>query len=255
MRLGFIGTGAITAHMLRGLKTSVLADWQVLLSPRNVEIAHDLATTLPGVAIAVDNQAVIDGSDLIVLAVRPQVAESVLRPLQFYPETPLISLIATLQIDTLRQWTGAQTICRAIPLPFVERHHDVTPVFPAIPQAMQLFNALGRALAVDDLAAFDAYGTASALMASYFGLVETAANWLSNQGISQPDADAYLRGLFANLGNSLAASPLSLDALRIGHSTQGGLNEQLHREFEAKGGSAALEAGLEAVLARIKAAD
>lgn len=251
MRLGFIGTGAITGHILRGLKTSDLADWPVVISPRNADMAREL-TKLPGVEIATDNQDVINRSDLILLAIRPQVAEAVLRPLQFHPETPLISLIATLQIDTLQQWTGAQAICRAIPLPFVERHQDVTPVFPPIPQAMQLFNALGRALAVDDLAAFDAYGTASALMATYFGLLETAANWLSGQGISAPDSDAYLRGLFANLGNSLAASPLSLDALRIGHSTAGGLNEQLHRVFEAEGGGAALEAGLASVLARIK---
>jgi pyrroline-5-carboxylate reductase len=251
MRLGFIGTGAITGHILRGLKTSGLADLPAVISPRNADMAQELVK-LPGVEIAEDNQDVIDRSDLLVLAVRPQVAESVLRPLQFNPKTPVISLIATLHIDTLRQWTGAETICRAIPLPFVERHQDVTPVFPPIPQAMQLFNALGRALAVDDLAAFDAYGTASALMATYFGMVETAATWLAGQSIAAGDADTYLRGLYANLGNSLAASPLPLEALRIGHSTAGGLNEQLHRVFQNTGGEDALLAGLSSVLARIK---
>lgn len=253
MRIGFVGTGTITAHIVRGLKASALADWPVLVSPRNPEVARSLATGLPGVAIAADNQDVVDRADLVVLAVRPQQAEAVMRPLRLDPARPVISLIATVPIARLREWTGAAHICRAIPLPFVESRKGVTPVLPPEPAAMQLFGALGQALPAHDIATFDAYAAASALMGTWFGLVETASTWMQAQGIAEADATAYLRALFSSLGATLAASPLSPEALRLAHSTAGGLNEQLHRLFQAKGGSAAIEAGLAAVLDRISA--
>lgn len=253
MRLGFVGTGTITAAMVRGLKRSRLRDWHVLLSPRNPDIARGLADELPGVAVAADNQAVIDGADMVVLAVRPDAAETILRGLRFRGGQPVISLIAATPAATITEWTGATQVCRAIPLPFVEEGRDVTPVYPPHPDAMLVFDALGKALPVEDLASFDVYGALSALMAQYFGMIETVADWAARQGMPADDARAYLSGLYHNLGTVLRDSPQSLPELRLGHSTVGGLNEQVCMDFTARGGNAALTAALDAVLARIKA--
>ncbi len=250
MRLGFIGTGVITAHIVRGLKGSELADWQVILSPRNEAIAAELAG-LPGVSVAADNQAVIDGADAVVLAVRPQVAAEVIRPLRFDPARPVISLIAATSLEDLGAWTGAREICRAIPLPSVEARTCVTPVFPANPLAMQVFDALGQALAVQDLSAFDAYATGSAVMATWFGMAETAAGWMVDNGIPPADAETYMRGLFADLGVTVRDKTRSLETLRHDHATKGGLNEQIWRVFGEKDGPQALQAGMSSVMARI----
>ena len=250
MRLGFIGTGVITAHIVRGLKGSELADWQVILSPRNEAIAVELAG-LPGVSVAADNQAVIDGADAVVLAVRPQVAAEVIRPLRFDPARPVISLIAATSLEDLGTWTGAREICRAIPLPSVEARTCVTPVFPANPLAMQVFDALGQALAVQDLSAFDAYATGSAVMATWFGMAETAAGWMVSNGIPPADAETYMRGLFADLGVTVRDKTRSLETLRHDHATKGGLNEQIWRVFGEKDGPQALQAGMSSVMARI----
>lgn len=252
-RLGFIGSGTITEAILRGLKTSPLSDWPVVLSPRNAAVAHRLAADLPGVMVAASNQAVIDAAEVVVLAVRPQVAAEVISPLRFAPERPVISLIAGLQIDQIAAWTGAASICRAVPLPFVETRQGVTPVFPPAPEAMALFGALGQALAVENLADFDVYAAGSALMGSYFGLVETAESWMVGQGLSRADTATYLRALFGSLGDTLRQNPADLTSLRIGHSTKGGLNERGHQVFEAEGGARALTAALDAILARIAA--
>ncbi|MES2435927.1 MAG: pyrroline-5-carboxylate reductase [Pseudomonadota bacterium] len=251
MRLGFIGTGTITAHMVRGLKASGLAEWPIVLSPRNEAVAATLAL-LPGVTVAASNQAVLDQCDLLILAVRPQVAEAVIGPLAIPSTRPVISLIAGLHIATLAEWTGAQDIARAIPLPFVERHQGVTPVFPPQPQAMQIFAALGTALPVDDLAAYDAYAAASALMGSYFGLLETACAWMVAQGHTAPDAAQYLRGLFGSLGDVLRASPAGFEQLREDHSTKGGLNEMIFQRFVQGGGGDAMQAALSAAFARVQ---
>jgi len=66
------------------------------LSPRNEEIAAELAARYPDVRIASDNQAVLDECDTVMLAVRPQIAHEVLPQLRFRREHHLISLIATL---------------------------------------------------------------------------------------------------------------------------------------------------------------
>lgn len=251
-RLGFIGTGTITAALLRGLKTSPLAEWPVLLSPRNAGIAADLAGSLSGVTVAADNQAVIDGSDLVILAVRPQVAEAVLKPLTFRPDQSIVSLIAGLPIATLSNWTGVARITRAVPLPFVEQRRDAIPVFPPDPQTMALFNAVGRALPVSDAKAFDVYAAASALMGTYFGIVEEAARWAVAEGLPPDDARAYLASLFSNLGEVLRTSPDPLADLRVAHSTRGGLNEQVHTQFAAQGGTDALAHALTSVLNRLR---
>ncbi|MDE3028119.1 MAG: NAD(P)-binding domain-containing protein, partial [Paracoccaceae bacterium] len=114
--IGFIGTGTITAAIVRGLKASNPRGRPVLLSPRNADLSAALAAQLAGVEVAASNQDVLDRTDLVVLAVRPQVAEVVLRGLRFAPDTPVISLIAGLDHDRLRDLTGATRICRAIPL-------------------------------------------------------------------------------------------------------------------------------------------
>jgi pyrroline-5-carboxylate reductase len=233
------------------MKASPLCDLPILLSPRSAGVAAALAAELPGVSVAAGNQAVIDGSDMVVLPVRPQVAEGVLRPLRFRPGQEVVSLIAGLPISTIADWSGARAVTRAIPLPFVEHRRDATPVHPPTPAVMALFDALGQALPVADAAAFDLYAAIGAQMATYFGLVETGVSWAVAQGLPHGDARAFLSALFANLGEVLRTSPLSLDSLRIGHSTAGGLNEQVHAVFAREGGNAALDAALTAVLRRI----
>ena len=164
----------------------------------------------------------------------------------------MISPVAALSVDMLADWTGAPAVCRAIPLPFVERRSGVTPVSPPLPVALEVFGALGQALPVKDALAFDAYATASALMGTYFAVVGAAKGWMEAQGISEADGMVYLRALFAGLGHSLADSDAMPEVMRVAHSTKGGLNAQLHAVFAAQGGLEAIRAGLDAVLARVR---
>jgi pyrroline-5-carboxylate reductase len=55
MKLGFIGTGALTSAIVAGLKCAADNSVPVLLSPRNREIAANLASRYPDVRVAPDN--------------------------------------------------------------------------------------------------------------------------------------------------------------------------------------------------------
>ncbi|WP_246479566.1 NAD(P)-binding domain-containing protein [Kaustia mangrovi] len=70
MTLGFIGTGALTSAIVTGLRSLEESPLPVLLSPRNRDIAADLASRHSDVRVAADNQAVLDGCDTVMLAVR-----------------------------------------------------------------------------------------------------------------------------------------------------------------------------------------
>lgn len=254
MRLGFIGTGTITAAMVRGLSKSSLRDWPVVLSPRNPDIAQALAHTVPTATVAKSNQAVIDSADVVVLAVRPQVAEEVLRDLRMRSDQQVISLVAGIATERIFEWTRAPQICRAIPLPFVEQQCDMVPVYPPQQTAMEIFGALGTALKVHDQRDFDVYASLSALMGTYFGLLEAAAAWAEDQGLNANDARSYLAGLFRNLGNTAYGSTRSFGELRTEHSTDGGLNEQVYAHLADAGGVAALTAALGNIRRRVESA-
>ena len=77
MSIGFLGCGTIAAAMIEGLVTAG-HDAPIVVSPRSADIAAGLATRFGTVAIAEDNQAVLDRSSLVVIAVRPQIVASVL---------------------------------------------------------------------------------------------------------------------------------------------------------------------------------
>lgn len=254
-RLGFVGTGAISSAIVKGLAGSSLKDWPIAVSPRSRDRAEELASTVASVSVATDNQAVVDQSDIVFLAVRPQIAAEVLQSLKFRDGQSVISLVAGMQVSTISDLIKTRVdITRAIPLPSVEQRACVTPIMPPSAEASEIFDALGSTIQISDPGIFEGYVAGSAVMATYFGIVKVVGDWLCRNGLNENDADIYLRHLFGNLGDILRARPeLDLDELRADHTTIGGLNEMVHMHFVKNGGPGALESGLDAVLARVRA--
>lgn len=248
MALGFVGTGTIAAAMVEGLGGE-----EIILSPRGAATAAELAARFAGVRVAADNQAVVDAAETVVLAIRPQVAEEVVRALRFRPGQRVVSLVAATTIGRLQDWIGpGVTLLRAVPLPFVAARSGVTPVFPPDPWTEALFDRLGTAVPCRTEAEFDLIAVGSALMGTYFGILQSAQDWLTGQGLEPAAARTYLAGLFASLGQTAAASTQDFSALRAEFSTRGGLNEQMARVFAETGGTAALTAALDSVLTRVR---
>ncbi|MEK1853453.1 MAG: pyrroline-5-carboxylate reductase [Phyllobacterium sp.] len=254
MRLGFLGSGAITEAVITGLVKSRSDVGTIVISPRNSGVASRLAQTFPIVRVGDGNQDVVDSADIVFLAIRPQIAEEVITELNFREDQHVVSFIAAIQLKTLAEWVRAPVrITRAIPLPFVAELQGATAIYPPDEQIADLFSSLGTAVQAKDLKQYDLLGAASALMGTYFGLLETSARWLEAKGMPYDQASTYLKQLFTGLSEATGASPAqSFDAMRWDFSTKGGLNEQVFTEFEAKGGTKALTQALESVLERIQ---
>lgn len=253
MRYGFVGTGEITRAVVTGLAKTALAANPVSLSPRNAGIAGELANRFAHVTIEPDNQAVLDRSDIVFLAIRPQIAESVIRELRFTEGQIVCSFVAATTLSQLAGWIGVPVrLSQAIPLPFVADLNGATAIHPRDAMIEAIFAPLGTAIGVDDKAHYDLLAAASALMATYFEILDNATHWLDANGLAYPTGRAYMAQLFSALGQTAVShAELDFQALKLAHSTAGGLNEQVAMDFAAKGGNAALADALTRVMARI----
>lgn len=255
MDYGFIGTGTITEAIVVGALSSDLPIRRIVVSPRNADVAARLAARFSQVEIAASNQAVVDAAEILILAIRPQVAENVLRQLAIPKTQRVISLIAATSHEKLAAWTGLETsnFVRAIPLPFVAFREGVTAIYPPDARTEQLFAALGTAVPCSSKEEFDLLAALTALMGPYFGILERTSDWLAGKGMGEAKARSYLTPLFAGLAHVASRAPASSYAtLRAEFSTKGGLNEQVFQDFDTGGGTAALTKALDRVLERIK---
>ncbi len=254
MRIGFVGTGTITEAMVTGIVGSGLDVTEILVSPRNQEIAARLSSRFPSVRIAKDNQDVVDSADVLFLAVRPQIAEEVIPALAFRAGQTVVSVIAATDRSKLLAWIREDVrLSQAIPLPFVADRQGVTAIYPPHSEIAAIFAALGSAVECETKEEYDLLAAASALMGSYFGILDRATGWLVEKGMSREKARAYLAPLFASLAQTaVSADGTPLEVLRREFSTPGGLNEQVFDDFDRGGGTRALTDALERVLSRVQ---
>lgn len=257
MTIGFVGTGTITEAVVTGLGKTGFRNTPIVLSPRGESVAARLAAANQNVSIALGNQDVLDRSDLVFLAVRPQIAEEVVRALRFRPSHHVVSFVAATPFEQLLDWIDQPVLLsQAIPLPFVADLQGATAIHPPDEISNAVFSALGTPVQVESKREFDLLAVAASIMGTYFGILETTSAWLESQGLPRAAGDAYLRQLFSGLDHAARSRPAtSFDELVAEHSTKGGLNEQVLEDFRNFGGTVALQKALGRVLARIRPAE
>jgi pyrroline-5-carboxylate reductase len=251
---GVIGVGAIGSAIVTGLCEDVDDAPEVLLSPRNAEIAAGLAERFATVDVAAENQAVVDGAQVVIVCVRPEDATSVLAEISFPADRVVLSAIAGVQIEALQKLVAPATdIARAIPLPAVARRDGITPIHPPNPAATALFERLGETIELTHLDAFDAFAAATATIAAHFRYLSTIAEWLTSREVPAPAATHYIASSFAGLAESTRGAA-SFDELAREFATPGGLNEQLLSELEEAGTYEDLRVALDGILDRLRGA-
>jgi pyrroline-5-carboxylate reductase len=245
---GVLGVGEIGAAIVTGLCEGVDDAPRILLSPRSADRAAALAARYPSVSVAPDNQELIDRCAAVVLSIRPRDGRALLPGLAFRPEQAIISAMAGVPHSELKSLVSpAADIARAIPLPPVSRRAGVTPIHPGTPAARALFDRLGGASDVADVAAFEAMSAATATVAAHLRYVGTISGWLSARGVEPEQATRYVRSIFANMADELGGSPADLDQLARAHATPGGLNERFRTMLEEAGAFDAVTRSLEAI--------
>lgn len=250
--LGFVGTGTIASAIVIGLCSRRTWPRRIVLSPRSAKVASKLASRFNQVRVATSNQEVVDASDVVFLAVRPQLAEQAIAPLKFRAEQRIISLIATFSRDRVASLVSpAQAITCAVPQPTAAARMSPTAIFPPDPFTSMLFNRLGVTFEATTEREFQALFATTAAMASFFTLLDTLASWLVSQRIAPAVARDYITKMFHGLATVPDGSTLLLSELAAEFKTKGGLNEQVANELEGSGMFAAWSVALDNILKRI----
>lgn len=253
-RIGIIGVGEIGGAITEGLCEGVQDAPQVFLSPRGARIGAALAERFPTVQVCTDNQEVADrGADLLLLAVRPQDREDVLAGLQIQEGQVVVSALAGVGIEELRQLLRLDAdapVVRSIPFPTARERRSLTVTCPSHPTANALFERLGSALPVSDEDVLSVFSALSAAMSSHFHYLMTLTAWAANQGIPSDDAERYLRELFQGIARTLGAGR-PLTELTLAHETPGGTNERIRTTWFDPN-STALTKAFDALLADLK---
>lgn len=169
--IGIIGVGELALYTVRGLRRGAYPG-RILLSPRN----HDKALLLQqehGCEIASDNQAVVSGSDYIIIATRPAHCLETLSAIEFNRGQVLISVVAGIEIDQLQTVLPAGLeIVRAMPVSSAEASASPTLIFPEHNFVREMFNYCGNAIVVDDETVFTQGNILACVYSWFFALYQ-----------------------------------------------------------------------------------
>jgi pyrroline-5-carboxylate reductase len=252
MKIGVIGVGNIAVAVVRGLCRATPTPEKVLLSPRNAEKAAGLAAEFPQVEVAPDNQSVVDGSDWIIPAVRPPQARETLSAITFRPGQKVISIMAAVRMDELRELVAPVTdIARAVPQPSVAQHNGPIAIYPNDPETVEMFSRIGTAVPVDDEHKYDSLCTVTAWAAAHFAFLAHVSRWLVSEGVDKLSADRFAGAISQSISTDAAhGAEHGFEALIEEVSTPGGMNEQILRMLTEADWFAPLKPAFDAILDR-----
>ena len=254
--IGVVGVGTISSATVRGLCAAFpAADGPTFtLSPRGAAKGAALVADFGAdrMAVAASNQAVVDATECVIVAVLPGQADAVLSALTFRPDQLVVSLMASVSLDRLRKLTGCSKICVAMPLPPVATRNGCTIVVPDDrPDALALFRAVGKAVPVADETQFKRLQAMTCLMGDLYERQRTAQTWLTDNGVDPTAAAAFVGGIFRTITTDSAdAAPDTLAHL-VAEQTPGGMNEMVIAEQRADGNYDALRHSLNSIHSRL----
>lgn len=226
-RIGVIGTGAISEALLIGMIEHCHCSGPIRVSLRSEQRSSRLADRFENVVIDQSNQSIVDQSDMIIFAVLPDQAATVLNGLTFRDDQTLINLVAGFSVPDIQKIVSPLThVHRMIPLPPVEFGLGPLPLFPPCEEIANLFSGCGKIIQVEDESAFTSFSAVSGLMATHHRLTATVTKWVTSRGVNAEDAAAYTSHMFHALTHlESTASPTDLQELARECVTKGGLNE------------------------------
>lgn len=118
LRIGFVGAGQMAKALASGLVRNKLVEAaHVLAYDPHAQTAQDFQTLLPGARLADSNAALVEGSDVVVLAVKPQSFTALAKELsgKFAADKLVVSILTGITLAHLAQGLGHARVVRVMP--------------------------------------------------------------------------------------------------------------------------------------------
>ena len=254
MKLGFIGTGAITEHVITGLILHGGFEQPIIVSERSRERSSRLADRFSNITVEANNQAIIDQVEMVFIATLPEQTLELLDTLTFRESQTIVSLAAMVSVEQIAEKVKpVSQVHRIIPMPPNEFGVGPIPVYPPSAEVESLLSGIGTMVPIEDERHFSTFSASSAVMATFYELVAANARWIQSTGVSTELAARYSTAVFHSLATSIKdLGPEELQAVSRECLTAGGLNEQLLNATREEGWFDELLVGLDAILKRVE---
>lgn len=228
-RIGLIGTGQFARFLVAALARGCHVA-PVLLSPRNAEVAAELAAS-HGAVVAGSNAEVVAQSDIVMITTRAEHGTAPLDGLPWRAGQTAVSLVGGLALADLAAAVTPATPIKAmtsyaasvVPCPFL--------IHPENEAARALGRRFGPVHALDDERAFEAAAAMPIFFALQLALLAEGEAWCAARGVpselARAQSVAGLQGLAA-LAKQAEGGPLAALVERMatpGGLTQGGLDD------------------------------
>lgn len=240
-KIGFLGLGNMAQAMIKGLLDSKVVAPHALFASNRSEGKLQKATDLFGIHSCATNEALIEQTDVVILAMKPQDLAAAIDPISalFNDNQIVISLVAGVTLQTLEKKLPQCRIVRVMPnTPSLIGRGVLGYVMDEEDQGVQilvedLFSPIGYVLQVDDEDQFEALTISAASGPGFiFELMMYWQEWIEERGFDPAVARKMTVETF--LGTALLAA----------QSKDTPLEELLHKVASKKGITAA---GLESM--------
>jgi pyrroline-5-carboxylate reductase len=250
--LGIIGVGRLAGFVVEGLRRAG-DDRPILLSPRGAATAAELVARF-ACKVMPDNQAVVDGASLVILATPPSEVLPCLRTLRWHPGQAFISVAIDSSRAQLEAAAPGACVLRAMPSSAAALGICPTPLFPAHDEARAILSRLGPVFEVADERAFDAATALAGYHLWCYGLMEAMAEAASAEGLPRTAAAGMVAGLTRAAGEfALRMAPeRSLRTPLDHHGIPGTMTAQGLAVLERLQGFAAWQQAYGRALARLR---
>jgi pyrroline-5-carboxylate reductase len=246
-RIAFVGGGNMTRALLGGLLSRGTAPASITVSAPSEATRSTLVQQF-GVNATADNRAAVAGARIVVLSVKPQVMEDVVRPLAatLGQSRPLvISVAAGIRVADLKAWLGEGIpVVRSMPNRPALVGAGATGLYAGAEVgdgdralAEELLAAAGIAVWVQEEAQLDLVTALSGSGPAYFfRLAELMAEAASAEGLDAGVARRLAAQTLAGAGRMVAAeSAPDLAAMRAAVTSKGGTTAAALARFDELG--------------------
>lgn len=184
--LGILGVGHLASYVVAGLRRAK-DKRKIILSPRNNEYSQNLKSAY-NCDIATSNQDVINKSDIVLIAVRPEHLERLISEVNFTSKHLVISCVTGVSLEKLHSLIPNATIVKTLPLASVEIGEGVVPLFPKNSIAQNLLEPIGKLITFENEDDYELASTAAVLNGVVFGFMDELSQWFENKGLSSNQA-------------------------------------------------------------------
>jgi pyrroline-5-carboxylate reductase len=259
-KIAFIGGGNMASCIIGGMLANGFSAQQIRVSDPGEQARANVQETY-GIAASSDNHAAVDGADIVILAVKPQVMGPVVSDLapSLNPTSAVVSIAAGIQIADLQNWLGdKQAIVRAMPNTPAMVQTGATGLFAnALINSQQkeaiqaIFNAVGIACWVDSEALIDAVTAVSGSGPAYFFLVMEVMQKVARElGLAEQTAEQLTIQTALGAAKMASTGNLNTSQLRQQVTSPGGTTHAAIETFRAGGIEESFRQAMQAALNR-----